>query len=146
MRILQKLESHNPRRCPSSNFPSALAQSFIMSSAKVEEAQPVAVPSTVEEPTKADEAAPEATSEATSETKAADADVNVPSVFGNGEEKTTKKPRTYENGMLKTSAQERYTGKHNKLNSKYDASILPVTDDHKTIRNQVTIGLLTVTQ
>lgn len=45
-----------------------------------------------------------------------------------------KKPRTYENGVLKTSAQE---SPERKRNSKYDPSVLPTTNDPKEIRAQV---------
>ena len=45
-----------------------------------------------------------------------------------------KKLRTYEDGVLKTSAQESPYGKNN---SKYDPSVLPETDDPKKIRAQV---------
>lgn len=53
------------------------------------------------------------------------------------DEKTTPRTRsrTYENGMLKTSAREEKGGK----NSKYDPSVLPQTDDPKKIRAQVCI-------
>jgi hypothetical protein len=42
--------------------------------------------------------------------------------------------RTYENGMLKTSAQEQPEFSRN---SKYDPSVLAVTDNPKAIRGQV---------
>lgn len=43
--------------------------------------------------------------------------------------------RTYEDGVLKTSAREDATDRNK--NSKYDPSILPETDDARLIRNQV---------
>jgi lupus La protein len=52
------------------------------------------------------------------------------------EDKEEKKPkqRTYENGMLKTSARIQ---DDRKSQSKYDASVLPETDDPSKIRAQV---------
>jgi lupus La protein len=52
------------------------------------------------------------------------------------EDKEEKKPkqRTYENGMLKTSARIQ---EDRKSQSKYDASVLPETDDPSKIRAQV---------
>jgi lupus La protein len=50
---------------------------------------------------------------------------------GNGTPQS-KKQRTYDNGVLKTSGQE---GRGR--NSKYDPSILPTTDDPSKIRAQV---------
>ena len=51
-----------------------------------------------------------------------------------GPDSDLKKPRTYEDGVLKTSARE---DPYAKSNSKYDPSILPQTDDPKKIRAQV---------
>jgi lupus La protein len=52
----------------------------------------------------------------------------------NGKKEPRK--RTYEDGVLKTSAQET----EGENNSKYDPSVLPVTDDAKQIRSQVRIA------
>lgn len=51
------------------------------------------------------------------------------------ENKATNGVRTYEDGMLKTSAREDQYDRSK--NSKYDPSILPETDDPVLIRNQV---------
>ena len=45
--------------------------------------------------------------------------------------------RTYEDGVLKTSAREDRNDRSK--NSKYDPSVLPETNDPQLIRNQVTI-------
>lgn len=67
--------------------------------------------------------------------------VDVKAESGNGTEeakqpeKKPSGPRTYENGMLKTSASVQYDrgGK----NSKYDPSVLKTSDNPKEIRGQV---------
>ena len=59
----------------------------------------------------------------------------------NGADKKEKNGlRTYEDGVLKTSAKEDATDR--KKNSKYDPSILPETDDAQLIRNQVCFKIL----
>lgn len=49
-------------------------------------------------------------------------------------ERKPRGPRTYDNGMLKTSAKETLDRKNN---SKYDPSVLQTTDNPKEIRGQV---------
>lgn len=58
-------------------------------------------------------------------------------VKADGEEKKKydpSEPRYYENGVMKTTVQQDDT---NKNNSRYDPSVLPVSNDHKNIRAQV---------
>jgi hypothetical protein len=99
-----------------------------MSTAKVEDAQPEPVLSTTQETTKMEEDTPA--------TKIEDGDVKIESKDAkkNGTEKNGF--RTYEDGVLKTSAREDH--KDRSKNSKYDPSVLPDTDDPQLIRNQVT--------
>ena len=107
-----------------------------MSTAKVEEAQPEPVPSATQETTKMEEDS--------SATKIEDGDVKIESKDAekNGTEKKEKNGfRTYEDGVLKTSAREDH--KDRSKNSKYDPSVLPETDDPQLIRNQVTLWNLT---
>jgi lupus La protein len=53
-----------------------------------------------------------------------------------GEKRSARRgPRTYENGMLKTSAITQY--QHTNRNSKYDPSVLKTSDNPKEIRGQV---------
>jgi len=101
-----------------------------MSTAKVEDAQPEPVPSTTQESTKTEEDTPA--------TKTDDKDVKTEfkDTKKNGTEKKDKNGlRTYEDGVLKTSAQEDPSDRRN--NSKYDPSVLPETNDPQLIRNQV---------
>lgn len=54
---------------------------------------------------------------------------------GKGPEKQPTGPRTYENGMLKTSASIQY--ERGGKNSKYDPSVLKTSENPKEIRGQV---------
>jgi lupus La protein len=99
----------------------------IMSTAPVEDAQPeqTVTSSTQDETMKSEEEAPA--------TKVEDAAVKPESK--DTEKKEKNGIRTYEDGVLKTTAQEDL--KDRRKNSKYDPSILPETDDAQLIRNQV---------
>jgi lupus La protein len=101
-----------------------------MSDSKVEDAQPE--PSITQETTKMEKDAPE------TKTEVGDSTTESKDTKKNDSEKREKNGvRTYEDGVLKTSAQEDLNDRRN--NSKYDPSVLPETDDPKLIRNQVTI-------
>lgn len=99
-----------------------------MSDPKVEDAQseqPIA--STEDETVKAEEDAPTSKAE---EAEAKDTKTN-----GTEKERENNGVRTYEDGVLKTSAIEDL--KDPRKNNKYDPSVLPETDDPQLIRNQV---------
>lgn len=102
-----------------------------MSDSKVEDAQPEPAPSTTPETTKLEEDTP------ATKTEDGDSKTESKDTKKKGSEKREKNGvRTYEDGVLKTSAQEDPNDRRN--NSKYDPSVLPETDDPKLIRNQVT--------
>jgi lupus La protein len=94
-----------------------------------------ALPVETMEPNPASTSLPnDATTETKVETKEVTEDNANPITSGNDDSpKKSSALRTYENGVLKTSAHQ-HEGKNN---SKYDPSVLPVTDDPKQIRSQV---------